>query len=97
MNVIAIRTIREFWELHPNAESPMRTWYNVLGAINPTTFNQLRDTFPSADYAVPHTIFNVGGNNFRVIVNIHYASRAVFIKFVLTHADYDLWSEAYRL
>ncbi len=96
MNVIAPRTLREFWQKHPEAESSMRFWYNTMRRINPASFQELRETFSSADYAAPYTIFNVGGNNYRVIVNIHYPSRAAFIKFVLTHIEYNAWSKAYR-
>jgi mRNA interferase HigB len=52
-------------------------------------FNALRDTFPSADYVDGLTVFNIGGNKYRLIASIHYNRRKVYIRNVLTHADYD--------
>ncbi|TMI36703.1 MAG: type II toxin-antitoxin system HigB family toxin, partial [Betaproteobacteria bacterium] len=50
----------------------------------------------SADYVPPYTIFDVGGNKYRIVTAIHYNRRKVYIRHVLTHAEYDRWSVAYR-
>jgi len=52
-------------------------------------FNELRQTFASADYVDGLTVFNVGGNKYRLIAAIHYNRHKVYIRNVLTHADYD--------
>ena len=52
-------------------------------------FNNLRETFASADYVDGLTVFNIGGNKYRLIAVIHYNRRKVFIRALLTHAEYD--------
>ncbi len=52
-------------------------------------FNELRETFASADYVDGLTVFNIGGNKYRLIASIHYNRRKVYIRNVLTHAEYD--------
>ena len=96
MNVIALRTLRAFWEKHPEAETSLRVWYKLLVKTEPQTFNELKDTFNSADYSDPYTIFDVGGNNYRVIVVMVYAGRAAFIKAVFTHVEYTKWNDRRR-
>lgn len=92
MNVIAVRTLREFWEHHDQAEGPLRDWYNLLRKANFDSFPQLRQTFRSADYAAPYTIFNVGGNKFRVVTVVEYRTQRVYLKRVMTHPEYDRWN-----
>lgn len=52
-------------------------------------FNELRQIFPSADFVSNFTIFNVGGNNYRLITYVDYEYKIVFVRAVLTHAEYD--------
>lgn len=54
-----------------------------------TNFAHLRATFPSADLVGVFTVFNIGGNNYRLIAVIHYNRSKVYIRHVLTHAEYD--------
>jgi mRNA interferase HigB len=55
-------------------------------------FNAIKRTFGAADYVAPYTIFDVGGNRFRVITAIHYDRGRVYIRHVFTHPEYDEWS-----
>ena len=59
-------------------------------------FNALREDFPSADYfASPDgefTVFNIGGNDFRLVTFVRYSAQTIFVKYVLTHAEYDTWN-----
>lgn len=52
-------------------------------------FNDLRKTFASADYVGGLTVFNIGGNKYRLMASIHYNRRKVYIRAVLTHEQYD--------
>jgi len=74
----------------------MKAWHKLVGDSNFSDFNDVKRTINSVDYAKPFTIFDVGGNNFRVIVIIHYDRQKVFIRYVLTHAEYDGWCKKYR-
>jgi mRNA interferase HigB len=96
MWVISRRSLREFWEIHPQAKQPLSAWFRVMERGTFTDFNAIRQTFGAADYVAPHTIFDVGGNRFRVITAIHYNRERVYIRNVFTHAEYDAWSNEMR-
>jgi mRNA interferase HigB len=96
MHVISLRALRDFWRKHPAAESPLRNWHAVVEATVFDDFNDLRRTFRSADHVAPYTVFDIGGNNYRLIAVIHYDARRVYVRAVMTHADYDDWCTDYR-
>lgn len=89
MHIIAKSALIEFWNRHPNAEKPLEAWYRVMGGAVFGDFNALRVVFASADYVDGLTIFNIGGNKYRLIAAIHYNRHKVFIRGVFTHAEYD--------
>jgi mRNA interferase HigB len=53
------------------------------------SFDDLRSTFPSADKVGELIVFNIGGNKYRLIVSIHFNRGKVYVRHVLTHAEYD--------
>ena len=59
-------------------------------------FAALRRSFGAADLVAPYTVFDVGGNTFRLIAAIHYNRGRVYVRHVLTHAEYDEWSDRRR-
>lgn len=89
MHVITKSALVEFWEKHPDAESPLQAWYRTMISEVFIDFNDLRATFASADYVGGLTVFNVGGNKYRLITAIHYNRHKVYIRAVLTHSEYD--------
>ena len=89
MHVIAKPALIEFWTKHPDAQGPLEAWYRIMERGAFADFNTLRATFASADYLDGLTVFNVGGNKYRLIAAIHYNRRKVFIRAVLTHEEYD--------
>ena len=98
VNVIAPRTLRDFWERHPAAETPLKAWQRLMQAGTYNTWADLRNDFPRADYISERrlTIFDIGGNKYRLITFIRYESQTVFIKHVYTHAEYDKWNKGGR-
>jgi mRNA interferase HigB len=82
MHVIAKPALVEFWAKHPDAESPLRVWYRTMESEVFTDFADLRATFASADYVDGLTVFNAGGNKYRLIASVHYNRRKVFIRAV---------------
>lgn len=89
MRVISKRKLREFWQKNPIAEQSLLNWYQIAKKADWTNLVDVRKDFPHADLAGICTIFNVGGNNFRLITKIYYPNKVVLIRFVLTHAEYD--------
>ncbi len=87
--VISRRRLREFWERHPQAEVPLRAWFQVASRAEWQHVVDVRRDFPHADAVGRWTVFNIGGNDFRLVAEIVYATHKVFIRFVGTHQEYD--------
>lgn len=95
MHVITEKALRLFWAGHPDAETPLRAWYQLAERDTWRTYADVRAVFPHADQVGHLTVFNIGGNRYRLIAAIHFNRRKVFVRHVLTHAEYDLgrWKE----
>lgn len=91
MNVVALRTLREFWEKHPQAEAPLREWYSVARHATWSTPQDVkRDFGGKVDFVADNrAIFDIGGNKYRLITFIAYKFAHMYVKFVGTHAEYD--------
>ena len=89
MHVIAKSAPVDFWPVHPDAQSPLEAWHQIMEAGEFTDFNALRATFASADYVKGLSVFNIGGNKYRLIASIHYNRQKAYIRAVLTHAAYE--------
>ena len=91
MQVIARRTLRQFWERHPQAKGPLSAWFAAVSKARWTTPNDVKRQFGATiDFvADSRIIFDVGGNKYRLIVHASYAFGRVLVKFVGTRAEYD--------
>lgn len=89
MHIISRARLFEFWEKHPNAQTSLRLWYKLTSVAEWQNLVELRQTFPSADKVSNFTVFNISGNNYRLITLVDYKCQKVFIHHVLTHAEYD--------
>ena len=89
MHIISKKKLKEFWQKHPNAELNLQTWYKITKKARWTNFVELRQAFPSADLVQNFTVFNISGNNYRLIVLVDYKYQEVYISYILTHAEYD--------
>ena len=89
MRIISYKKIREFCDVHPEAKGALDEWYKRTQAANWENLSDTKRDFPHADPIGVCICFNVGGNKYRVITKIKYSYRIVYIRFVLTHADYS--------
>jgi len=89
MHIITRKRIREFYEKYPQAKSSLEFWYKISSKAAWKNFAELRETFPSADIVQNFTVFNIGGNRYRLIVFIDYGYQEIYIRHVLSHAEYD--------
>jgi mRNA interferase HigB len=89
VRVISRRAIRTFADRHPEALEPLLHWANAMEGADWRTPGDVRRTFNRANFVGELTVFDVGGNKYRVIAFVPYRRRAVFIKDVLTHREYD--------
>ncbi|MDT0649199.1 type II toxin-antitoxin system HigB family toxin [Autumnicola edwardsiae] len=90
MRVVTYKRIKEFLEIHPDAESPLKFWYHTVTAKNWDNINDLRQDFNSVDYVGNHRfVFNIKGNDYRLIAVISFNAKKVYIRFLGTHGKYD--------
>lgn len=90
MRVIAIATLRAFWMRHPDAEQPLKSWYEEALAANWAQPADIKAQYRSASILKNRrVVFNVKGNDYRVIVAVAYRLQVVYIKFIGTHKEYD--------
>ena len=88
MRVIALRRLREFWARHPDAEGSLRSWYQVAGQAHWQRFLDVRAVYGNADQVGKFTVFNIAGNKYRMITVIHFNTGRVYVRRILTHAEY---------
>ena len=91
VQVISLRALREFWMLEPQSRESLLAWLRLITGCEHENFESLRQTFGSALYVAPYTVFRIGRCNARLISVIHYIRRRVFIRHVLPPAHYEEW------
>ena len=99
MHVISKRPFVEVAQLYPNDRGALITMYKVLSKTVFANPEELRAVYPSLDnfkYKGRWWVFDVGGNNLRVIAFIHFVNHRIYIKHILTHADYDKLIDKHR-
>lgn len=90
MRVIAKKVLRDFWEKHSDCEQQLKSWYQEAEKANWENPNQIKEEYPSASILNDNRIvFNIKGNNYRLIVKISYEYQMVWIRFIGTHSEYD--------
>lgn len=96
MHVISPKKLREFWAIHPEAHNPLKTWLKAAKRAGWQSFDAVKADFGKrADRVRQFVVFDIGGNKYRLIVEIDYRRWKVFVRHVLTHAEYDRggWKE----
>jgi mRNA interferase HigB len=95
VHIISRKKLNEFAETHAGAEASLARWYHLAKRLNFSNYAELQQTFSSADQVGKLTVFNIGGNNIRLIAAIHYNRKMIYIRAVLTHTEYDeqRWKE----
>jgi mRNA interferase HigB len=91
-NIISRSRLKEFWERHPDSQEALKSWYRLLSKSACSNFAELREIFNSADWVQPdYVVFNVRGNNYRVITRVNFTHKTFWIKHVFTHQEYERW------
>ena len=95
MHVITRKRLNDFAAVHATAKPGLLVWYSRIKTATFLSFADLRTVFPDADQVGKLTVFNIGGNKARLIAAVHYNRQKVYIRAVLTHAEYDTgaWKE----
>jgi mRNA interferase HigB len=90
MHIVSLKTLRSFWAVHPDAEQPLRAWYVIARRAHWRTPTDIRADYGSASFVGNNrVVFNIKGNDYRLVVLAEYRKGLLFIRFVGTHYDYD--------
>lgn len=90
MRVISRRPLKEFGAKYEDAVATLDAWYRIIEGRDYKTPHELRKDFPSASFlGARRTVFNIGGNKYRLVVDMRYDLGRVYVRAVLTHVEYD--------
>jgi len=90
VRVLSRRRLREFWERHPDAQTPLDAWHKRAERADWRSLAELKADYRTADLVGPYVVINIGGNKYRLILEIFFESGVVLVRHVLTHKVYDL-------
>ena len=92
MHVISQKALREFGIKHPDAAAPLRAWLKLARNGRFQNLEDLKRTFAGVDIVSVKSsfyVFNIGGNKYRMIVIVHFNTQRLFVRHILTHAEYN--------
>lgn len=90
MKIVAIKTLRDFWTRHPDAKGPLEAWIDEVKHANWQDAHSIKARYPRASVlGNKRVVFDIKGNDYRLITAVAYRYGAVYIKFIGTHAEYD--------
>ena len=88
VHVVSHKAIRIFCEEHPQARSAMDRWYRVAKRATWASFAEVRQSFSRADFVAQRVVFDIGGNQYRLIAEMNFMRRVLFIRGIMTHQEY---------
>ncbi|MEZ4708747.1 MAG: type II toxin-antitoxin system HigB family toxin [Caldilineaceae bacterium] len=90
MRIVSERTLREFWQIHPAAERPLRAWRDTVRLAEWKTPAEIKADYGNASVvANSRVVFNIKGNDYRLVAAVHYNTGILFVRFIGTHEEYD--------
>lgn len=89
MRVIAKRNLLSMAETHGDCIGQVTDWYNRARKAEWHNLVDVRETYRTADVVGDKTVFNIKGNDYRLIVHINYETGTIYVKQLMTHAEYD--------
>lgn len=90
MKIISVSTLRDFWEIYPDAEQPLKAWADEARHASWKTPAEIKSQYRNASILKnSRVVFNIKGNDYRLIVSIFYPAGWLYIKFIGTHKQYD--------
>ena len=90
MNIISKRTLVQFYEKHPQAKTPLEVWHQDAKKAQWKTPDDIKKIYSNASFLEDNrVVFNIKGNDYRLVVHIDYLRKIVRVKFIGTHSEYD--------
>lgn len=83
--------IENFKDSNSQSARTLDRWSAIVRAAEWKSLVDVKKTFNTADYVAPYTVFNIGGNNFRLIAIIDFKESVVVVQSVMAHKEYDKW------
>jgi len=94
MRIVTLKRIQEYSKLYPDSDSPLRNWYKKTKESEWHCFADIKQTFKSVDSVGNNRfVFNIKGNNYRLVAIVIFASQKVYVRFTGTHDEYDKISD----
>jgi mRNA interferase HigB len=89
MHLISIRNLRADASQHSNVKNQIEDWYTTIKKVEWQSLEEVRQVYRDAEAVGNLTVFNIKGNEYRLIVGINYEDKVIYYKKFLTHAEYD--------
>ena len=90
MRIISKRTLREFWERHPESERPLLAWYREVEQEDWPSPARVLERYPNASIVGrDRVVFRIRHNDYRIVARIFYPGRMIYIRFVGAHSEYN--------
>ena len=90
VRIIAVGILRTYWEMHRDAEEPLKAWFREAAAAEWQTPHDVKSMYRNASViGDSRVVFNIAGNKYRLIVKFNYPYGVGYIRFIGTHAEYD--------
>ncbi len=91
MRIIAKRTLKKFWEKHPDSENALKIWYQTVSRSVWRNVAEMKKQYGTADLVGnERVVFDIKGNKYRLIAKVDFEYQLVFIRFVGSHSEYDV-------
>lgn len=90
--MVSNKSLADFARTHRAADKPLQAWRKIVESGEFANFAQIKAIMNATDRVGDFYVFDIGGNKFRVIAAIHFNRQMLFVRHVLTHAEYDQWS-----
>lgn len=90
MRIIALKTLRAFWEQHPDTRQALQAWYHDAKQATWKTPMDIKNVYRNVSFVANNrVVFNIKGNQYRLVVVIQYQHGIIYIRFIGSHQDYD--------
>lgn len=90
MRIISRKRLVEFWAKHPDAEQPLRAWYTEAKKASWQSPGEVKSLYRNVSLiGNQRLVFNIKGNDYRLVVLVDYRQSKIFIRFIGTHREYD--------
>lgn len=96
MNLLTLAALIAFWTENPDSEKALREWYKAVRSQEFGNFAEIKAAFPSADWVKGFIVFDIMGNEYRLIVRPNFEGKRFYIVFIGTHKQYDVWTREMR-